>query len=241
MKKTSIALACCLAAFGATAQTKKTTVAKKPVAKVAPKPAAPALSMKNTLDSASYSFGSSMGTGLKSNGITTLNYDLLLKGLKDAFGDKDLMLDRTQAQEAINNLFMAKSKAKFAAVIEEGRAFLENNKKVDGVKTTASGLQYFVVKAGNGPRPSADATVLVNYKGRLLNGKQFDSNEGRDPVELNVGGVIQGWTEGLQLMNEGSTYRFFIPSELAYGERGAGQNIMPYSTLIFEVELVKVK
>jgi FKBP-type peptidyl-prolyl cis-trans isomerase len=241
MKKISLALACCLAAIGATAQTKKTSVAKKPVTKVAGKPAAPVLSLKNTLDSASYSFGSSMGTGLKSNGITTLNYDLLLKGLKDAFADKNLMLDRTQAQEAINNLFMEKSKAKFAAVIEEGRAFLENNKKVDGVKTTASGLQYFVVKAGSGAKPFADATVLVNYKGRLLNGKQFDSNEGREPVELNVGGVIPGWTEGLQLMNEGSTYRFFVPSELAYGERGAGQNIMPYSTLIFEVELVKVK
>jgi FKBP-type peptidyl-prolyl cis-trans isomerase FklB len=240
MKKTFIALACCLAAFSANAQTKK-PASKKPVAKVAAKPAAPALMLKNTLDSASYSFGSSMGTGLKSNGITALNYDLLLKGLKDAFAGKEPMLDRMEAQEAINTLFMAKSKAKFAAAIEEGKAFLENNKKVDGVKTTASGLQYFVVKAGNGPKPSADATVLVNYKGRLLNGKQFDSNEGRDPIELSVNGVIPGWTEGLQLMNEGSTYRFFIPYDLAYGERGAGQNIMPYSTLIFEVELVKVK
>lgn len=240
MKRTYIALACCLAAFSATAQTKK-PAPKKPVAKVAAKPAAPVVTLKNTLDSASYSFGSSMGTGLKSNGITALNYDLLLKGLKDAFAGKEPMLDRMEAQEAINTLFMAKSKAKFAAAIEEGKAFLENNKKVDGVKTTASGLQYFVVKAGTGPKPGADATVLVNYKGRLLNGKQFDSNEGRDPIELTVNGVIPGWTEGLQLMNEGATYRFFIPYELAYGERGAGQDIMPYSTLIFEVELVKVK
>lgn len=240
MKKTYIALACCLAAFSATAQTKK-PAPKKPVAKVAAKPAAPVVTLKNTLDSASYSFGSSMGTGLKSNGITALNYDLLLKGLKDAFAGKEPMLDRMEAQEAINTLFMAKSKAKFAAAIEEGKAFLENNKKVDGVKTTASGLQYFVVKAGIGPKPGADATVLVNYKGRLLSGKQFDSNEGRDPIELTVNGVIPGWTEGLQLMNEGATYRFFIPYDLAYGERGAGQDIMPYSTLIFEVELVKVK
>lgn len=236
-----MAFACCMAAISVNAQTKKPMMVKKPVPKVVTKTTAPVVTLKNNLDSASYSFGSSMGAGLRSNGITSLNYDLLLKGLKDAFADKDLMLERMDSQEAINKLFMEKSKAKFAAVIEEGRAFLENNKKVDGVKTTASGLQYFVVKAGNGPKPSADASVLVNYKGRLLNGKQFDSNEGREPVELNVSGVIQGWTEGLQLMNEGSTYRFFVPHELAYGERGAGQNIMPYSTLIFEVELVKVK
>lgn len=241
MKKISIALACCLAAFSATAQTKKPVASKKPAAKVAAKPAVAALTLKNTLDSASYSFGSSMGTGLKSNGITSLNYDLLLKGLKDAFAGTDPMLDRMEAQEAINTLFMAKSKAKFAAAIAEGKTFLENNKKVDGVKTTASGLQYFVVKAGAGPKPTADDTVMVNYKGRLLNGKQFDSNEGREPIELAVSGVIPGWTEGLQLMNEGATYRFFIPYNLAYGERGAGQDIMPYSTLIFEVELVKVK
>ncbi len=240
MKTTSIALACCLAVMGANAQTKKPAT-KKPTAKVAAKPAVSTVTLKNTLDSASYSFGSSMGASLKSNGITTLNYDLLLKGLKDAFTGNHLLLERMQAQEAINKLFMEKSKAKFGAVIEEGKVFLENNKKVEGVKTTASGLQYFVVKNGNGRKPSANDDVLVNYKGGLLSGKQFDSNEGREPVELNVSGVIQGWTEGLQLMNEGSTYRFFIPQELAYGERGAGQDIMPYSTLIFEVELVKIK
>lgn len=240
MKKIFITLSLCLAGFAVHAQTKK-PVAKKPVAKVAAKAAVQVVTLKNTLDSASYSFGASMGTGLKTNGITTLNYDLLLKGLKDAFADKTLLLDRLTSQEAINNLFMQKSMGKFSAIIEEGKTFLENNKKVDGVKTTASGLQYLVIKAGNGLKPSISDTVTVNYKGTLLNGKQFDSNEGKEPITFSTEGVIPGWTEGLQLMNEGSKYRFFIPYHLAYGERGAGRDIMPYSTLIFDIELLKVK
>lgn len=240
MKKTYIALSICLAAGSVSAQTKKPAV-KKPVTKVAAKPAVTPLALKNTLDSASYSFGSSMGTGLKSNGITSLNYELLLKGLKDAFGDKALMIDREAAQEAINNLFMEKSKSKFSANIKEGETFLANNKKVEGVKTTASGLQYLVMKQGNGPKPTLSNSVEVNYKGTLLSGKQFDSNEGKEPISFQIDGVIPGWTEGLQLMTEGSKYRFFVPYQLAYGERGAGRDIMPYSTLIFEVELLKVK
>jgi len=240
MKKTFIALMICLVAVSVNAQTKK-AVTKKPVAKVAAKPAVAALSLKNTLDSASYSFGTSMASGLKSNGITALNYDLLLKGLKDAFADKTLMLDREASQEAINNLFMEKSKSKFSANIKEGETFLANNKKVEGVKFTASGLQYLVIKQGTGPKPTLSNTVEVNYKGTLLNGKQFDSNEGKEPISFQLDGVIPGWTEGLQLMPEGSKYRFFVPYQLAYGERGAGRDIAPYSTLIFEVELLKVK
>lgn len=240
MKKIYIALSLCLATISIHAQTKK-PILKKPAPKVVAKPAAPVLSLKNTLDSASYSFGSTMGVGLKSNGITTLNFELLLKGLKDAFGDKTLMLDREDAQVAINNLFIEKSKSKFSAIIKEGETFLANNKKVQGVVTTASGLQYQVIKQGNGPKPTLSSNVDVNYKGNLLNGKQFDSNEGKEPVSLQLEGVIPGWTEGLQLMNEGAKYRFFVPYHLAYGERGTGRDITPYSTLIFEVELVKVK
>jgi FKBP-type peptidyl-prolyl cis-trans isomerase len=240
MKKSYITLAICLAALSIHAQTKK-PVAKKPVAKVAAKPAVSPLSLRNNLDSASYSFGTSMGTGLKSNGITSLNYELLLKGLKDAFADKTLMLNKEASQEAINNLFMEKSKSKFSATIKEGETFLANNKKVDGVKTTASGLQYFVIKEGTGPKPTLSNAVEVNYKGTLLNGKQFDSNEGKEPISFQLDGVIPGWTEGLQLMTKGSKYRFFIPYHLAYGERGAGRDIMPYSTLIFEIELLEVK
>ena len=241
MKK--LTLACCitLAAFAANAQSKgKKTVATKktPVKAVT---STPTLTLKTALDSASYSFGMAMGSGLKGNGLTSLNYDLLVKGLKDAFGSEKFMLSREASQQAINNLMVEKSKGKFAANRTEGEKFLENNKKVEGVKTTASGLQYMVIKSGSGRKPTAADTVLVNYKGSLLNGKPFDSNEGRDPISLPLNGVIKGWTEGLQLMQEGAKYRFFIPYELAYGEHGAGQDIAPYSTLIFEIELVKIK
>jgi FKBP-type peptidyl-prolyl cis-trans isomerase len=238
MKK--VTLACCitLAAFSANAQSK----GKKPVAKkTTTKTAATTVALKTGLDSASYSFGMAMGSGLKGNGLTALNYDLVVRGLKDAFGSEKFLISREDSQQAINNLMVEKSKSKFAANRTEGEKFLENNKKINGVKTTASGLQYMVIKQGNGRKPTVSDTVDVNYKGSLLSGKQFDSNEGKDPITLPLNRVIAGWTEGLQLMPEGAKYRFFIPYQLAYGEQGAGQDIPPYSTLIFEIELVKIK
>lgn len=237
MKK--VTLACCitLAAFTANAQSK----GKKPVAKKTITKAVPTAALKSALDSASYSFGMAMGSGLKSNGLTALNYDLLVKGLKDAFGGEKFLISREDSQQAINKLMVEKSKSKFAANRIEGEKFLENNKKISGVKTTASGLQYMVIKPGNGRKPAVSDSVSVIYKGSLLSGKQFDSNEGREPLTLTLNHVIPGWTEGLQLMSEGAKYRFFIPYQLAYGEQGAGQEIPPYSTLIFEVELVKIK
>jgi FKBP-type peptidyl-prolyl cis-trans isomerase len=161
--------------------------------------------------------------------------------LKDAFGKENFLISRENAQQAINNLMVEKSKGKFAANRTEGEQFLENNKKVDGVKTTASGLQYMVIKAGNGRKPKASDSVTVTYKGTLLNGRQFDSNIGKPPLTLSLENVIPGWTEGVQLMPEGAKYRFFVPYPLAYGEQGAGPDIPPYSTLIFEIELVKIK
>ncbi|MDB5021797.1 MAG: peptidylprolyl isomerase [Pedobacter sp.] len=235
-----VLLACCitLAAFNANAQSKgKKPVAKKTITKAAPI----AVALKNSLDSASYSFGMAMGSGLKGNGLTTLNYELLVRGLKDAFGTEKFLISKEDSQQAINNLMVEKSKAKFAVNRTEGEKFLLNNKKINGVKTTASGLQYMVMKQGNGRKPAITDTVSVNYKGSLLSGKQFDSNEGKEPISLPLNHVIAGWTEGLQLMSEGAKYRFFIPYTLAYGEQGAGQDIPPYSTLIFEVELVKIK
>ena len=125
--------------------------------------------------------------------------------------------------------------------MKEGQDFLEQNKKRAGVQTTASGLQYEVLTAGTGVKPLATDSVLVHYKGTLLNGKQFDSSYDRgEPISFPLNRVIPGWTEGVQLMPAGSKYKFFIPYNLAYGERGAGQDIPPYSTLIFEVELLKV-
>ena len=126
--------------------------------------------------------------------------------------------------------------------LEKGEAFLKENAKKDGVKTTASGLQYKVLKEGDGKSPKATDTVKVHYKGTLIDGKEFDSSYKRgEPIEFPLNGVIPGWTEGVQLMKEGAKYQFTIPSKLAYGERGAGGAIPPNATLIFEVELLKVK
>lgn len=235
MKKLALTLLVPLTAFSALAQNKKTVKKTSPTSKTA------AVAIKNGLDSASYAFGTSMAANLKNNGLDHLNYDLFVKGLKDAFGDKALLLPKEKSQAAINNLFVEASKKKFAPAIAEGKAFLENNKKVAGIKTTSSGLQYQVLQAGSGAKPLATDTVLVHYKGTLLNGKQFDSSYDRkEPISFPLNRVIPGWTEGVQLMEQGSKYKFFIPYNLAYGERGAGQDIPPYSTLIFEVELLKI-
>jgi FKBP-type peptidyl-prolyl cis-trans isomerase len=237
MKKLLITVLIPLCGYAATAQTKR-----KPVVKKTTKPVtATAVKFQTTLDSASYAFGSSMGASLKNDGLKTLNYDLLVKGLKDAFGAQAPLLSQEACQQVIGNLFKGLSSQKFASNINEGKTFLENNKKNAGVKTTASGLQYLVLTEGTGPKPAETDTVLVNYRGTLLNGTEFDSSYKRnEPLSLNLDRVIPGWTEGMQLMPAGSKYKFFIPYQLAYGERGAGEDIPPYSTLIFEIELLKV-
>jgi len=239
MKRSVIAMGLVLLSGAAIAQSKgKVSTVKKKVASTA-KPAG--LQLRTTLDSASYSFGSAMASNFKGNGLTSLNYEAMVQGLKDAFADKTPLLSREVAQESINKIFIKAGQQKYQSKISEEKLFLSNNKNVEGVKTTASGLQYMVIKAGNGKKPAITDTVLVNYKGMLLKGQEFDSNAGREPVELPLNRVIPGWTEALQLMPEGSKYRLFIPYQLAYGERGAGENIPPYSALIFEVELVKIK
>jgi FKBP-type peptidyl-prolyl cis-trans isomerase len=128
------------------------------------------------------------------------------------------------------------------SALDTGKAFLADNATKPGVVTTPSGLQYLVLCAGEGKSPKAKDTVVVNYRGTLINGVEFDSSylAGREPAEFPLKRVIKGWTEGLQLMQEGAKYRFFIPSELAYGKRGAGIDIGPNEALIFEVELLKV-
>lgn len=235
MKKVLITLLIPFCGFAVNAQTKKTVVKKTVKTSKTP------VKLSSTLDSASYAFGMSMASSLKNDGLKNLNYDLLVKGLKDAFGGQATLLNQDASQKAIGNLFKTISQSKFSANINEGKAFLENNKKNAGVKTTASGLQYQVITAGSGQKPGPTDTVLVNYVGKLLNGKQFDSSYDRkEPLSLSLNRVIPGWTEGMQLMSAGSKYKFFIPYNLAYGERGAGQDIPPYSTLVFEIELLKV-
>lgn len=244
MKKIIITLMLPLCALTVNAQTKaKTTTAKKTTTagKTPVKNAAAAVVFKSTLDSASYAFGNTMASSMKNDGLNSLNYELLIKGLKDAFGGATPLIPKEKSQMAINNLFVSVSRQKHAPTIAEGKAFLEHNKKQPDVQTTASGLQYQVINRGTGIRPAATDTVLVNYRGTLLNGKQFDSSYDRkEPLSLPLNGVIAGWTEGVQLMQTGSKYKFFVPYNLAYGERGAGEDIPPYSTLIFEIELLKV-
>lgn len=255
MKKIFFIALASAAVFNAAAQTKKNTVtakkavpAKTTATKTATKPVAKVI-FKNKLDSASYAFGLAMASNLKSGGLESLNYDLLNKGLKDAFtaGATPLMTEQV-SQNAINNLFEslskvreAKERVKFEPTIKEGEAFLSQNKTKPGIKTTPSGLQYEVLTEGTGIQPKTTDKVTVHYKGTLLNGLEFDSSYKRnEPASFGLNQVIPGWTEGVQLMKEGSKYRFFIPYQLAYGSRGAGNDIPPYSTLIFEVELIKV-
>lgn len=237
MKKLLLALLIPFCGYTVQAQTKKA----KPAVKKTIQPAAALIKPGSTLDSASYAFGMSMASSLKQSGLKSLNYDLMIKGLKDAFAGNPTLLTQDAAQKAIGSLFKSVTQAKFAVNINEGKTFLDNNKKTPGVQTTASGLQYQVITAGTGIKPTGSDTVLVNYKGTLINGKQFDSSYDRnEPLSIAIDHVIPGWTEGMQLMSTGSKYKFFIPYQLAYGERGAGQDIPPYSTLIFEIELLKV-
>jgi FKBP-type peptidyl-prolyl cis-trans isomerase len=138
-------------------------------------------------------------------------------------------------------VYMQKAMEKKAAQAKVDNAkFLEDNKKVEGVQTTKSGLQYKVISSGKGKAPLATDKVTVHYTGKLIDGTTFDSSVGRDPITFEVGGVIPGWTEALQLMHEGDKWMIYLPYDIAYGERGAGDQIPPYATLIFEVELIKV-
>jgi FKBP-type peptidyl-prolyl cis-trans isomerase FklB len=204
--------------------------------------------LKDQKDKASYSIGYDIGSTFKKQNID-LNMDALMSGMKEGLAGKEGMLskeEREKTLEAFQKEMMEKQVAasKEAATknAAEGEKFLAENKNKEGVKTTASGLQYKVLKEGSGPSPKETDTVVTNYKGTLLDGTEFDSSYKRnEPATFPVNRVIKGWTEALQLMKPGAKYQLFIPAALAYGERGAGRDIGPNSTLIFEVELVSIK
>lgn len=192
------------------------------------------------MDSVSYSLGVLFAQNFKNGENVKIDAASMAKGFEEAINGTEVIKAET-ANQIFSSYMQEASKGKFKATIEKCQSFLAENAKRAGVKTTASGLQYEVIKAGTGAMPKATDKVTVHYHGTLLNGKVFDSSVERgQPIDFPVNGVIQGWQEGLQLMTEGSKWKFFIPSELAYGERGAGGDIGPYEALIFEVELIKI-
>jgi FKBP-type peptidyl-prolyl cis-trans isomerase len=198
-------------------------------------------------DRASYVIGYNLGHQFKQNDIKA-NTDMLMQGLRDGLsGGKGTMTEAEMqsTMQAFQQQVMAQQEAKSKVLGEknktEGEAFLAKNKTRPGVKTTASGLQYEVLKQGTGPTAKATDTVTVNYKGTLMDGTTFDSSYDRgQPATFVLNQVIPGWTEGVQLMNVGSKYKFYIPSALGYGDRGAGNVIGPNAPLVFEVELVSI-
>ena len=206
------------------------------------------LVLKNQKDKVSYSIGMEMGKNLKMQSID-IDADILAKGIHDAFsGGKALLTDQEvrETMTAFQKELMAKQEELLKKLGEknkgEGEAFLAENKKKEGVKTLASGLQYQVIKAGNGKKPTPSDTVTTHYRGTLIDGTEFDSSYRRgQPATFPVRGVVPGWTEALQLMEVGAKWQLFIPPNLAYGERGAGRNIGPNATLIFEIELISIE
>jgi FKBP-type peptidyl-prolyl cis-trans isomerase FklB len=197
--------------------------------------------LNNQTDSLSYSIGIMVASFYKQQGITDINDALVNKAIKDKMTGDSTLLTEQQCNQVLMG-FIEKAKAdKAAAAKKQGETFLATNKTKPGVVTTASGLQYIVLKQGTGPKPALTDKVKCDYEGRLIDGTVFDSSikQGK-PIEFAVNGVIAGWTEALQLMNTGSKYRLFIPSNLAYGDQQMGSDIKPGSTLIFDVDLIEI-
>ncbi len=204
-------------------------------------------SMETEDDSVSYSVGVSIGNNMKGQ-IDDFKLELVMQGLQDVLNEKELAIAEEQCQQIVQAYAMRKQQEQMAEAqqkgtenLEKGEAFLEENAQKEGIKTTESGLQYEVLEEGSGASPSAEDEVTVHYHGTLLDGTVFDSSVERgEPTSFPLNRVIPGWTEGLQLMKTGAKYKFYIPSDLAYGPRGAGEDIGPNETLIFEVELLSI-
>lgn len=200
------------------------------------------------MDKVSYALGLGIGRQLSQMGADNLDIDDFAKAIKDILAGKKPEIDDAEAQTLVKDFFEkqeAKQRAaaakKFKETKEKGEAYLAENAKKEGVVTLPSGLQYQVIKEGNGRRPKATDKVKCHYEGMLVDGTLFDSSIQRgEPATFPLNGVIKGWTEGLQLMQEGAKYRFFIPYHLGYGENGAGASIPPFAALVFDVELIEV-
>lgn len=198
--------------------------------------------LNTEVDSASYALGVNVASQVRGQGFDEMNFDALIKGMKDVYAAEGLMITEVEAQGVLQAFFMGAMERQKEKNLKEGLAFLEENKKKNGVNVTASGLQYKVLKNANGPKPTAEDKVKVHYHGTLIDGTVFDSSVERgEPIDFPLNGVIKGWTEGLQLMSVGSKFQFYIPSELAYGENPRpGGPIGPNMVLIFDVELIDI-
>jgi FKBP-type peptidyl-prolyl cis-trans isomerase FklB len=204
--------------------------------------------LKSQRDKVSYGIGIEIGNSLKHQSID-IDQDILSRGIKDILSGKEPLMTEQELQETMANFkkeIMAKQMERMKEIADknkkDGEAFLAGNSKKEGVVTLPSGLQYKVVKEGTGATPNATDTVTVNYRGTLIDGTEFDSSERHgQSATFQVNAVIPGWTEALQLMKVGSKWQLYLPSNLAYGERGAGRDIGPNATLIFDVELLSTK
>lgn len=220
----------------AQAQTKKTTTAKKTVTTktttVAP---------KVSIDSFSYALGVNVASNLRTQGIQSLNYASLQRAMTDVFTNKTPLLTENQCKMAIQDKLMQYMNSKNSAAKEEGKKFLAENKKRPGVIELPNGLQYEIIKQGTGEKPKLTDTVKAHYAGSLVNGQEFDNSYKRgEPLQIPVSGVIPGWTQALQMMPVGSKWKLYIPSDLGYGDRGAGGAIPGGAALIFDIELLEI-
>lgn len=203
--------------------------------------------LKTELDSVSYAIGMDVAKNVKTN-VSEIDSELFIQGYMNVLDSTNILIKEENSQQILSAYFQKKQQENMKKQQEEaekgkvlGEKFLEENKSKDGIKVTESGLQYKVLKEGTGAKPTPESTVKVHYHGTLVDGTVFDSSVDRgEPATFGVGQVIPGWTEGLQLMSVGSKYKFFIPQNLGYGARQAGEKIKPFSTLVFEVELLEV-
>jgi len=201
------------------------------------------------MDKISYALGLGIGRQLLQMGANELSIDDFSQAIKDVIGGAELKVNDTEAQQIVQDFFQKQEEKQRATAAEKGKTakvdgekYLAENAQKEGVVTLPSGLQYKVLREGNGKKPKATDQVKCHYEGMLVDGTMFDSSVQRgEPATFPLNGVIAGWTEGLQLMKEGGKYRFFIPYNLGYGERGAGASIPPFAALVFDVELVTVK
>jgi FKBP-type peptidyl-prolyl cis-trans isomerase len=199
------------------------------------------VSLTTEHDTVSYIIGHNIGTNLAQSPMTEINIKAIAKGMQDAINEEDLFMDPNMANMLVGEYMQKLENASSEQYMEEGIAFLEENKKRPGVVTTESGLQYEILVEGDGPKPTDESTVTVHYHGTLIDGTEFDSSIGGEPAQFGVTQVIAGWTEALKLMPVGSKWKLFLPSEIAYGANPRpGGPIKPNMVLVFEVELISI-